>query len=172
MHEHGDVFAKAWELWRRDIGWLILAGLVVGLIVGVVAVVVFAIVAGMLAASVGGIALGTYRDTSGITGLGVGTLIGALILGVVGYLIVSVLTVVFYGGLFEMVIGAARENRGVDFGDLFSGFRKFGSFIVFWLVIGGISIVCGIVLIIPVIGFIAVLVFGAWRGRRGSTSCR
>ena len=164
MHEHGDVFAKAWELWRRDIGWLILAGLVVGLIVGVVAVVVFAIVAGMLAASVGGIALGTYRDTSGITGLGVGTLIGALILGVVGYLIVSVLTVVFYGGLFEMVIGAARENRGVDFGDLFSGFRKFGSFIVFWLVIGGISIVCGIVLIIPVIGFIAVLVFGAWLG--------
>jgi Membrane domain of glycerophosphoryl diester phosphodiesterase len=160
----GDVFAKAWELWRRDIGWLILAGLVVGLIVGVVAVIVFAIVAGMLAASVGGIALGTYRDTNGITGLGVGTLIGALILGVVGYLIVSVLATVFYGGLFEMVIGAARENRGVDFGDLFGGFRKFGSFIVFWLVIAGISIVCGIVALIPIIGIIAVLVFGAWLG--------
>ena len=37
----GDVFTKAWELWRRDVGWLILAGLVVGLIVGVVAVIVF-----------------------------------------------------------------------------------------------------------------------------------
>ena len=65
----GDVFAKAWELWRRDIGWLILAGLVVGLIVGVVAVVVFSIVAGMMAVSIGGIALGSSGDSTSITGL-------------------------------------------------------------------------------------------------------
>ena len=25
----GDVLARAWDLWRRDVGWLILAGLVV-----------------------------------------------------------------------------------------------------------------------------------------------
>ena len=160
----GDVFAKAWELWRRDIGWLILAGLVVGLIVGVVAVVVFSIVAGMLAVSVGGIALGTSGDANGITGLGIGTLIGAFILGVVGYLIVSVLAMVFYGGMFERVIGAAREDRGVNFADLFGGFRKFGSFIVFWLVIAGISIVSALVAIIPIIGIIAVMVFFAWLG--------
>ena len=160
----GDVFARAWELWRRDIGWLILAGLVVGLIVGVVAVIVIAIVAGMLAVSVGGIALSTSGDVNGITGLSVGTLVGAFILGVIGYLIVSVLAMVFYGGMFEMVIGASRQNRGVNFGDLFSGFRKFGSFIVFWLVIAGISIVCGLVAIIPVVGIVAVLVFAAWLG--------
>ncbi|MCX6363119.1 MAG: glycerophosphoryl diester phosphodiesterase membrane domain-containing protein [Actinobacteria bacterium] len=160
----GDVFAKAWELWRRDIGWLILAGLVVGLIVGVIALIVFAIVAGMMAVSIGGIAIGSNNSSTGITGLGVGTLIVAFIIGVVGYLIVSVLAMVFYGGLFEMVIGAARENRGVNFADLFGGFRKFGSFIVFWLVIAGISIGCGIVAIIPIIGIIAVLVFGAWLG--------
>ncbi len=160
----GDVFTRAWELWRRDIGWLILAGLVVGLIVGVVAVIVFSIVAGMLAVGVGGIALGSSGDSTSITGLGIGTLIVAFILGVVGYLIVSVLAMVFYGGMFEMVLGAARESRGVNFGDLFSGFRKFGSFIVFWLVIAGISIVCGLVLIIPIIGWIAVPVFGAWLG--------
>src|SRR5665811_276669 len=136
----GDVFAKAWELWRRDIGWLILAGLVVGLIVGVVGAVVFGIVFGMLAVSVGGIALGSSGDSTSLTGLGIGTLIIAIIVLVVGYLIVSVLAMVFSGGMFEMVIGAARENRGVNFGDLFSGFRKFGSFIVFWLVIAGISI--------------------------------
>ena len=160
----GDVFAKAWELWRRDIGWLILAGLVVGLIVGVVAVIVFAIVAGMLAVSVGGIALGSSGSSTSITGLGVGTLIVAFILGVVGYLIVSVLAMVFYGGMFEMVIGAARENRGVNFVDLFGGFRKFGSFIVFWLVMAGIGIVSILVMIIPVIGWIAVPVFWAWLG--------
>jgi len=160
----GDVFTKAWELWRRDIGWLILAGLVVGLIVGVVAVIVFSIVAGMLAVSVGGIALGSSGESTSITGLSIGTLIVAFILGVVGYLIVSVLAMVFYGGMFEMVLGAARETRGVNFGDLFSGFRKFGSFVVFWLVIVGISIACGLVMIIPIIGWIAVPVFGAWLG--------
>ncbi|MCX6374195.1 MAG: glycerophosphoryl diester phosphodiesterase membrane domain-containing protein [Actinobacteria bacterium] len=160
----GDVFTRAWELWRRDIGWLILAGLVVGLIVGVIALIVFAIVAGMLAVSVGGIALGTSGDSTSITGLGIGTIVVAFILGVAGYLIVSVLAMVFYGGMFEMVLGAARENRGVNFADLFGGFRKFGSFIVFWLVIAGISIVCALVLIIPIIGWIAVPVFGAWLG--------
>ena len=160
----GDVFAKAWELWRRDIGWLILAGLVVGLIVGVVAIIVFSIVAGMLAVSVGGIALGANNSSTGLAGLGIGTLIAAIILGVAGYLIVSVLAMVFYGGMFEMVIGAARESRGVNFADLFGGFRKFGSFIVFWLVIAGISIVCGIVIIIPILGWIAVPVFAAWLG--------
>jgi len=159
-----DVFTKAWELWRRDIGWLILAGLVVGLIVGVIALIVFSIVFGMLAVSVGGIAIGSSGDANGITGLGIGTLIVAFILGVVGYLIVSVLAMVFYGGMFNMVIGAARETRGVNFGDIFSGFRKFSSFIVLWLVIAGISIVCGIVAIIPIIGIIAVMVFAAWLG--------
>jgi len=52
----------------------------------------------------------------------------------------------------------------VVFGDLFSGFRKFGTFIVFWLVVVGISVVCGIVMIIPIIGWIAVIVFAAWLG--------
>ena len=28
----GDVFARAWDLWRRSVGWLILAGLLVGII--------------------------------------------------------------------------------------------------------------------------------------------
>lgn len=157
-----EVFAKAWELWKKDVGWLILAGLVVGLIVGVVAVVVFAIVAGMAAVSIGGIAIGSSGNSTSLTGLGVGTLIGALIVGFVGYLIVSVLAVVFYGGIFEMVIGAAREGRGVNFADLFGGFRKFSRFMIFWLVMVGIGVVCGIVALLPIIGWIADLVFLVW----------
>jgi hypothetical protein len=158
----GDVFAKAWQLWRRDVGWLILAGLVVGVIIGVIAIVVVAIVAGMAAVSVGGIVAGRSSDSAGLTGVGVGTLVAAGLVGIIGYLIVSVLAMVFYGGMFEMVIGAAREDRGVEFGDLFSGFRKFSSYLVFWLVMAGISIVCALVLIIPVLGWIAVPVFLAW----------
>jgi hypothetical protein len=158
----GDVFAKAWELWRRDVGWLILAGLVVGVIIGVIAIIVVAIVAGMAAVSIGGIAVGSNTDSAGLTGVGIGTLIGAAILGIIGYLIISVLAMAFYGGMFNMVIGAAREHRGVEFGELFSGFRKFPSFLVFWLVMAGIGIVCGLVFLIPVLGWIAVPIFLAW----------
>ena len=158
----GEVFAKAWELWKKDIGWLILAGLVVGLIVGVVAVVVFAIVAGMAAVSIGGIAIGTNGHSTGLTGLSIGTLIGAFVVGFIGYLIISVLSMAFYGGVFEMVIGAAREGRGANFADVFSGFRKFGKFLIFWLVVAGIGLVCGIVALIPIIGIIADLVFLVW----------
>ena len=43
--------------------------------------------------------------------------------------LVQVLSITFYGGMFEMVIGAYREDRGVLFGDLFSGFRKFGAYV-------------------------------------------
>jgi len=158
----GEVFARAWELWKKDIGWLILAGLVVGLIVGVVAIVVFAIVAGMAAVSIGGIAIGANGNSTSLTGLGVGTLIGAFVVGFIGYLIVSVLSMVFYGGVFEMVIGAAREGRGVNFVDVFSGFRKFGKFLIFWLVMVGVGLVCAIVAFIPIIGIIADMVFLAW----------
>ncbi len=160
----GDVFTRAWELWKKDIGWLILAGLVVGLIVGVVAVVVFAIVAGMAAVSIGGIALGSNGNSTSLTGLGIGSLIGAFVVGFIGYLIISVLSMVFYGGIYEMVIGAAREGRGVNFADVFGGFRKFGKFLIFWLVVVGIGLVCGIVALIPVIGIIADLVFLVWLG--------
>ena len=39
----GDVFARAWDLWRRDVGWLVLAGLVVGLIMAVIFAIAFGI---------------------------------------------------------------------------------------------------------------------------------
>lgn len=160
----GEVFAKAWELWRRDVGWLILAGLVVGLIVGVIAVVVVVIVTGMAAVSLGGMALGSANDSAGLTGAGLGSLVLAGIVGIIGYLIVSVVALIFYAGMFEMVISAARERRGVQFGELFSGFQKFGQFIVLWLVMAGIGIACGLVFLIPVLGWIAVPVFLAWLG--------
>jgi hypothetical protein len=161
----GDVFAKAWQLWRRDVGWLILAGLVVGLIVGVIAIVVVAIVAGMLAVSVGGVAFSTSGGSPSITGLSYGTLAAAAVIGIVGYLVAYILALVFAGGMFEMVIGAAREDRGVDFGDLFSGFRRFGSYVVFWLVMVGITLGIGLLSLIPILGIIVAIagfVFMVW----------
>ncbi len=161
----GDVFARAWAFFKRDWLWLILAGIVVGLVVGVVVFVIALIVGGMVALSVGGIAIGTNNSSTSITGVGIGTLVLAFIVGAVGYIIVSLLVLVFQGGMFEMVIGAAKADRKVEFGDLFSGFRKLSSFLVFWLVIVGIGIACAIVIALTFgIGLIAVVPFLLWLG--------
>jgi hypothetical protein len=68
----------------------------------------------------------------------------------------------FYGGMFEMVIGAYRGNRGVQFGDLFSGFRKFGAYAVFALVMFGISFGLNLLGVIPLVGPIIALVVSIW----------
>jgi hypothetical protein len=159
----GDVFARAWDLWRRDVGWLILAGLVVGVIM----ITVFAIVGGIFATLIVGAGSAIGADalddsTGGLTGIGAG--IGAL--GVVVYLVamflIQVLTLTFYGGMFEMVIGAYREQRNVRFGDLFSGFRKFGSYALYALVMFGISVGLGLLNILPFIGAIIAFVVSIW----------
>jgi hypothetical protein len=160
----GDVFAKAWELWRRDVGWLILAGLVVGAIMAVVFGIVFAIFAGILAGGAGlSIGSGLTTNDSGTLGaLGAGMLVAALLVYVVTVFIVDVIAMVFYGGMFEMVIGAARDDRAVAFGDLFSGFKRFGAYALFALVIFGISLATSLLNIIPVIGFFISTVVMIW----------
>ena len=110
----GDVFARAWDLWRRDVGWLILAGLVVGVIM----VVVFAIVGGIFAALLAGAGTAIGADslddsTGGLTGLGAGLGILGVIVYLVAMFLIQVLAMTFYGGMFEMVIGAYREQRNV-----------------------------------------------------------
>ena len=73
-----------------------------------------------------------------------------------------VLAMTFYGGLFEMVIGAVRENRPVVFGDLFSGFKKFGSYAMFALAMAGIVIGLSLLNIIPILGTLAMIVGLIW----------
>ena len=72
----------------------------------------------------------------------------------------------FYGGMFEMVIGAYRGSRNVLFGDLFSGFRKFGAYALYALVLFGISLGLNLLNILPVLGAIISL----RRARSGSPS--
>ena len=161
----GDVIAKAWELWRRDVGWLILAGLVVGLIMLVIFAVVFAIFAALFAGASVTFGANMLNDDSGTLGaMGAGMIVFAVIVYIVAMFLVEVVAMVFYGGLFEMVIGAARGDRGVEFGDLFSGFRKFGAYALFALVLFGISIGTSVLGIIPLIGGIIGLVISIWIG--------
>ena len=159
----GDVFARAWDLWRRDVGWLILAGLVVGVIMAVV----FAIAGGIFVALLAGAGTAIGADSldnsaGGLTGLGAGLgILGGLVY-LVAMLLIQVLGMTFYGGMFEMVIGAYREQRNVNFADLFSGFRKFGSYVVFALVMFGISIGLSVLNFLPLIGSIIAFVVSIW----------
>jgi len=155
----GDVFTKAFELWKRDVLWLILAALVVGLIIGVIAAIVFAIIFGV---ALGGVGLGYSASSSTFNGVGAGMIVLAVIGYVVGLFAIMVLAMTFYGGLFEMVIGAARENRPVVFSDLFSGFKKFGSYAMFALAISGIVIGLSLLNIIPVLGTLAMIAILLW----------
>jgi len=159
----GDVFAKAWELWRRDIGWLILAGLLVGLIMVIILAASLAIFGAIFAGA--GLTFGvnmTSSDSGALSAVGAGMLVVALIVYIVAMFLFEVVAMVFYGGMFEMVIGASRGNRGVELGDLFSGFRKFGAYTVFALVLFGINIGITVLNIIPVIGGLIGLAINIW----------
>ena len=155
----GDVFSKAFELWKKDVLWLILAALVVGLVIGVIAAIMFAIIFGV---ALGGVGLGFSSGSDSINGIGAGMLVLAFIGYVVGLFVIMVLAMTFYGGMFEMVIGAARENRPVVFGDLFSGFKKFGSYAIFALVMAGIVIALSLLNIIPLLGTLVMIVALIW----------
>ena len=136
----GEVFSKAYELWKRDVLWLILAGIVIGAIIWAVLLVAGLIVGGL---AIGGVSLGVNGSNNTFSGVGTGVIFVAIIVGIVAAFLIAVLGVTLEGGLFEMVIGAAREDRPVRFGDLFSGFRRFGAYAMFALVVFGIMIGLG-----------------------------
>ena len=159
----GDVFGGAWDLWRRDVGWLILAGLVVGAIMAVVFGVAFAIFGALLAGA--GLTMGSElsgSSSSTLNGFGVGMGILGVIVYVVAMFLIQVLALTFYGGLFEMVIGAYREKRGVVFSDLFAGFRHFSAYLVYALVLLGVSAGFSILGLLPLLGGIIALVVWIW----------
>ena len=152
----GDVFSKAFELWKRDVLWLVLAAFVVGIIM----VAIF-IVATLIVVAVGGAAFGLSGGGDSFTGVSAGVLVVGVIVYIIALFVVAAVAMTFYGGVFEMVIGAAKENRPVRFGDLFSGFRKFNSYLVYALVMAGIGIGM-VVLAVTIIGIPVAIILGIW----------
>ena len=152
----GELFSKAYELWKRDVLWLILAAFVVGIIM-------FAIilVAGLIVVAIGGAAFGLSSGSDTVTGLSAGVIVLGVIIYIVAMFLVAAIGLAFYGGVFEMVIGAAKDNRPVVFGDLFSGFRKFSSYLIFALVLAGIGIGF-LILSVTIIGIPIAIVLAIW----------
>lgn len=152
----GELFSKAYELWKRDVLWLILAAFIVGIIM-------FAIilVAGLIVVAIGGAAFGLSAGSDTVTGLSAGIIVVGVIIYIVAMFLVAAIGLAFYGGVFEMVIGAAKDNRPVVFGDLFSGFRKFSSYLIYALVLAGIGIAF-VILSVTIIGIPVAIVLGIW----------
>jgi hypothetical protein len=159
----GDVFARAWDLWRRDVGWLILAGLVVGVIITVILAVTYGVFAALIAGAGTAVTADALDDsTSPLSWFGAGLGVAGALVYMVAMFLVQAVTLTFYGGIFEMVIGSYRQQRDVHFGDLFSGFRKFGSYLVYALVLWGVSFGLTLLNFFPLIGGIIALVVSIW----------
>jgi hypothetical protein len=159
----GDVFARAWDFWRRSVGWLILAGLVVGVIMVVVFAITYGIFLALFAGAGSAIGADSLDNSNGLmTGLGVGVGVAGLILYAAAMFLIQVLAFTFYGGMFEMVLGAYRDNRDIAFADLFSGFHKFGSYAVYALVMFGISLALGLLNFLPFIGALIAFCVQIW----------
>lgn len=158
----GDVFARGWDLWKRNVGWLVLAGLVVGAVVAPIVAAAAAIVGSLMAdavlASTTGFSAGSPSSMSSLGS----SLSLAFVAACALVLVIQVVMWTFYGGMFEMVIGAYRQNRPVSFADLFCGFRKFGAYALYALAWTGISFALSLVAAIPVIGILIDLVVAVW----------
>ena len=159
----GDVFARAWDLWRRSVLWLILAGLVVGVIIGVMGAILWGILAALIAGAGSAVVSDSLSNsTSSLSGFGIGLGITGFLVAIVGGFLIEVVAFTFYGGLFEMVIGAYRQQRSVEFGDLFSGFRKFGSYALYAAVLAAIQFGLGLLNFLPFVGWLISLVVTLW----------
>jgi len=152
----GDVFARAWDLWRRSVGWLILAGLLVGIIMVALSWVLSRLL--VYAGLTGALLL--MGNSSSVLGRGASAL--ALVMALVGGFLYYALALTFYGGMFEMVIGAYRQKRPVDFTDLFSGFRHLGAYALFAVAMTAIFILLGFLNYIPFFGPIIAMVVWVW----------
>ena len=117
---------------------LIAAGFIVALIFGGAAVVV-----GLAVFAVAKTVIHT-GSTGAISSTNLTTTIGATLVAVViGVTLASIVALVFSGGMYEMVVGAEREQRPARLGDLFTGFGRFGSYAMLWLCQVGIVLGVG-----------------------------
>ena len=98
-------------------------------------------------------------SSSSVLGRGASAL--AIVMALVGGFLYYAVALTFYGGMFEMVIGAYRQKRPVDFADLFSGFRHIGAYALFAVTLTVVFIMLGFLNYIP-FGFIIATVVWIW----------
>ena len=139
------VFASAWSLYKRNVGWLIVAGI----IAGVVSVTVT-----LLSVALGGAA--GYATFGGLSGSGssggvslAGALGGMMLVIAGGFLVGQLLVVVLQGGMLKMAIDSGRSGQPAQLGDLLAGFARLPAYLVFGLIAEfGVPAGCLLVLVV------------------------
>ena len=89
-------------------------------------------------------------------------LLATVLAVVIGSLSCGICAAPLFCGIFAMILAAMRsEGTTLKAGDVFNGFQKFLPSFVSCLVLGAINaIVCTILLVIPIVGWIAYVVVG------------
>lgn len=124
------VFGSAWSLYKRNIGWLIVAGIIAGIVSGGV-ILVFAV----LAAAAGFATFGGLSSSGSSGGVSVAGALGGMMLVIAcGFLVAQLLVLVLQGGMLKMAIDSGRSGRGAQLGDLFAGFARLPAYLVFGLI--------------------------------------
>jgi hypothetical protein len=146
------VFGGAWNLYKRNVGWLIIAGIIAAVLSGGIV---------MLSAALGG-AIG-HATSSGLSAGGtspgfsmVGALGGIMLTVAVGYLIAQLVVLVLEAGMLKMTIDSARGGRPAQLGELFAGFSRLPAYLGFGL-IAGLAVPAGCALVLAAVGRVAAL---------------
>ncbi len=114
-------FGEAARLYRRNVGYLLVAGIIAGAISTAVIYISMAIV-GAGGAEAFGAAGGRRLALTGMLG-------GAAAGLAIGVFVAAFLTVVLEGGLMKMTIDSGRSGRAAQLGDLLAGFRYVPSYL-------------------------------------------
>ena len=89
-------------------------------------------------------------------------LVATLLAVVIGGITCGICAAPLFCGLFAMILTALRNKEAtLRIGDVFKGFQRFLPAFVSCLVIGAVnSIVCSILAVVPILGWIAIIVIG------------
>ena len=141
------VFVSAWRLYQRNVGWLIVAGIIAAVVSVVVVLLSVALGGAAGFATFGGLAgSGSSRGVSVIGALG-----GMMLVIAGGVLVAQLLVLVLEGGMLKMAIDSGRSGRGAQLGDLFAGFARLPAYLVFGLIVAfGVPAGCLLVFAVTV----------------------
>lgn len=144
------VFVGAWSLYRRNVGWLIIAGIIAGAISGAVMLLSVALGGAVGFATFGHVSSGdSVNGASLVRGLS-----GMMVIIVCGVLVAELLMLALQGGMMKMVIDSGRSGRGAQLGDLFAGFSRLPAYVGFGLIVV-FAVPAGCAVVFSVVGKLA-----------------
>jgi len=142
----GKVLKNGWDLFVKDIGPLIVAGLIP------FAIMLVALVPAYLVFLVPIVVSSNRNNGTASAAAAVG---GAVLLAVVA-IVATLLTIPFYGAIVKMILRRVREGRAPQYGDVWACWSQWGS-LVGAAVLVGLAVAVGFVLLIIPGIFLAIM---------------